>query len=312
MEQTQKIELLFMDDEPESPIIQNCLIRLRQAGYTVNYVETISEAIAAFYHHYYDFFILDIDMSHVAEDQHGDGVELLKRFVSLHNQAKVILYSGAGTVGHWFDAASVHCAGYIAKDESIEDETGEIRDSITLLMEKIDQLTQKQFPENECNEPEGQREAWLLCGDDALLLEQCEPMLSALPYKTVTLNLTEAANSELKRWRGIIIWQRQFPLRSTTLKTLDRLLMASPCPHVVVGCDGEDRYRDSILYIANRQPFRFIDRTRPDALQRLQAAVEKAERWFGQKEIFQADNTKLQRLHITAPEEYLASWQMED
>jgi len=122
-------KILFMDDEPTSDIVTHAMERLRTAGFAVDFVETMSEAIEAYYQKYYDGFILDIDMSHQAADQEGDGVKVLKRFISLHNQTRVILFSGAGTVQHWFQAANAHCYAYVHKldhDQTTGDDSIEI------------------------------------------------------------------------------------------------------------------------------------------------------------------------------------------
>ncbi len=60
------LQILLMDDEPHQTLIRDARERLAQAGHQVDYVETIEAAIEAYYRKFYDLFILDIDMSHLA------------------------------------------------------------------------------------------------------------------------------------------------------------------------------------------------------------------------------------------------------
>ncbi len=108
------ISVLLMDDEPMSPIIQATVQILRQEGFHLDLVESVAQAVESYYQRFYDVFVLDIDMN----DTEGDGLKVLKRFISLHNQTQVIMFSGAGTTPDWFEAANAHCFAYVAKDEN--------------------------------------------------------------------------------------------------------------------------------------------------------------------------------------------------
>ncbi|RLC18767.1 MAG: hypothetical protein DRI57_07945 [Deltaproteobacteria bacterium] len=83
--ETDKISVLVMDDEPMSAIIQATVNQLRQEGFEVDLAETMTQAIESYYQKFYDVFVLDIDMSHRPDKEEGDGIRVLRRFISLHN-----------------------------------------------------------------------------------------------------------------------------------------------------------------------------------------------------------------------------------
>ncbi len=61
MTEKRPISILLMDDEINSLVIQATIQHLNNQGFDVDFAHTMSEAIEAYYQHYYDVFILDID-----------------------------------------------------------------------------------------------------------------------------------------------------------------------------------------------------------------------------------------------------------
>lgn len=312
--QNTPVSILFMDDEPTSTIVEVALQRMKDQGYRVDFVDTMSQAIEAYYQHPYDVFVLDIDMSHRAEDLEGDGVQVLKRFVSLHNQTQVILFSGAGTVPHWFAAANAHCFAYIAKDEH---DPAENKDSVDLLLEKIQQailsysakrspllsreLSQQNIP---------QRVLLLEKGggfekDAQIVIEQ---QLPEWDLTTGHWDQVDGLLPQIDSYGAVIILALFFDMRTRTKTVLSQLSEKSPCPPVLVGCLGKDEYRPSILYLANLHPFRMMDLNHPQWPQHLKESLIAAQTWYGKREIFPADLSALQRIHITLPEKAERHW----
>lgn len=301
-------KILFMDDEPASDIVVNAIERLRDAGFVVDFVQTMSEAIEAYYQKYYDVFVLDIDMSHQAHDQEGDGVKVLKRFISLHNQTRVILFSGAGTVQHWFQAANAHCYAYVHKlyNDPI---TG--ADSIDMLISQVRVATTGASTPVIPFEMKPPTRA-LLVGDDPELTGPARAVIEQAlgvdwSVDVITLNALDAI--ALSAYGVLVILQRTFSTRSSERDALAKVLAIAPKPQTIVGCEGRDECRPSILYIANQHPFRLIDLTDPQWANRLRQALNDARLWYGKPEIFQADMDALQRIHITLPEDIAELWE---
>lgn len=294
--------ILFMDDEPHSDLVSHALERLRASGFEVDFVATLGEAIAACYRRYYQVFILDIDMSHQAVDEDGDGVRVLKGLMALHNQTRVILFSGAGTVPHWFQAANAHCHAYLHKLDRDPD-TG--ADSIERLLNAVrDALDAPPRPSALTPIPAPPRVR--LIGDD--------PELNAIAHQAVGAALgadwtidTCQLGADLTLEPGadgiLLILQRQFSLRVQVRATLARLLAQSPTPQCIVCCEGRDEYRPSILELANRHPFRLIDLLHPRWDDQLRDALQAARQWYGQTEIQQADPGILGRYQVLLPED---------
>lgn len=299
--------ILFMDDEPASDVVINAVERLREAGFAVDFVETLDEAVDAYYRQYYAVFVLDIDMSHQAVDQEGDGVQVLRRFVSLHNGTCVILFSGAGTVQHWFQAANAHCHAYIHK---LDEDPASGGDSIDWLARKVREAVTEppeRAPESDPTPPA----RLLLVGDDpALKARAAEVAREALGtgWGLDDTTLAEAQERDLSAYGALVIVQRVFSTRSTTRQPLARLLAAGPRPQVVVCCEGRDEYRPSILDIANRHPFRLLDLADPQWPIRFREALRDARECYGRRETFEADVADLGRLSVTPPDDF-AEWE---
>jgi len=304
-EQTQRI--LFMDDEPTSDVVTNAVERLRAAGFVVDFVETMSEAIEAYYRQYYAVFVLDIDMSHQATDQDGDGVRVLKRFVSLHNQTRVILFSGAGTEQHWFQAANAHCYAYVHK---LDNDPGTGEDSIDRLIRTVRAATDEPLYSGPLSTKAPPDRVLLVSGDLELVPPVRQSIHEALgPAWTIDeMDLSAAARVDSSAYGVIVIVQRIFSTRATVRDALASVLGSAPQPQTIVCCEGHDRCRPAILDIANRHPFRMLDLTSPQWLIQLQDALRDARLWYGQQEILQADPDALRRIHLMLPQDCIARW----
>ncbi|WP_341325713.1 response regulator [Methylotuvimicrobium sp. KM2] len=303
-----KPTVLFMDDEPANEIIVNARERMQEHGFEVDFVCTMSSAIEAYYQKYYDVFILDIDMSHLPDDQEGDGVKVLKRFISLHNQTKVIMFSGAGTVQHWFAAANAHCFAYIAKDQ----QEGE-KDAIDLLIDAIQAAADETGKPPVRSVAQSTPQCALLIGQDPALLAQAQNVLSdtlGASWSTQTTApeaLTETLSDESKF--GLIAWiQHEFSTKAKVKDQLKYMLDKAPTPQTIIACDGNDKYRPIILYMANRHPFRMLDLQHPQWQREFAEALKKAADWYGNTEIVNIDPDALSRIHITLPEDIADVW----
>lgn len=298
----QASRILFMDDEPASDIVANAVARLRRDGYLVDVVETLGEAIEAYYTRYYAVFILDIDMSHQLVDEEGDGVQVLKRFVSLHNQTRVILFSGAGTVRHWFQAANAHCYAYIHKLDT-DPETGE--DSIDRLLRKVRSAIEERPRPTALTTDAPPRRILLAGGEQELDAPVREAIGEALgtDWAIDALPLSDAAMADPSRYGALVILQRTFSTRAGVRDALARLLAVAPSPQTIVCCEGHDERRPSILEIANRHPFRLLDLTDPHWPAHVAEALREAHLWYGKEEIQQADPDALRRIHLILPED---------
>jgi len=304
--------LLLMDDEPTSTLISHAERRIRAAGYNVDLVTTMGEAIAAFHRHYYDLIILDIDMSQSSDPSAGDGVTVLQQLMALYHQSQVVLFSGAGTVAHWFAASSAHCAGYVAKDESGQDAAGAPQDSIDRLLQSIARALDSEPPARRDTGP--MPPTLLLAGNDPALRSDVQAQLAQSGLAISDYSLDEAAalsDETLATFGVVLLLQHEFNTRQRTRQALARLLSLSPHPHVIAGCDGRNELRDSILYLANQRPFRLINLSQTNWPDQLQAAVSEAQIWYGRAEIVATHADALRRVEITLPADYLAAWSSE-
>lgn len=304
--ETNSISVLLMDDEPTSPIIQATVQILKEEGFEVDLVETMSQAVESYYQRFYDVFVLDIDMSHRPDDQEGDGIKVLKRFISLHNQTRVIIFSGAGTVPHWFEAANAHCFAYVAKDESdsIDLLSAHIRSAVETRRKSRSVLRKEKYP----------RKALLYCRDE-LLKERAGSIIKkglGDQWKVVPFDSLETTVEVLSKpsdFGIVVLLQDIFSTDPTVQENLRKILSIGLKPHVIVGCQGKDEYRPSILYIANLHPFRMINLLHDRWMDQLQEALKSAHSWYGRNEIFQADMEALRRVQITLPPEAMSHWE---
>lgn len=304
---SEKPSILFMDDEPSNDIVLNALEALRAEGYDVDFVDTMSAAIDAYYQKFYAVFILDIDMSHLPDDQEGDGVKVLKRFISLHNQTRVILFSGAGTVEHWFAAANSHCFAYVAKDEQ-QDELN----SIGLLVAKVREALAHADRKSPSRPLEVPRHALLVTDNEDLAQDATACVRDTLgtDWTIQRLALAEVdASHDFSGYGVLLVLAHEFSTRHAAKEALSVLLARAPAPQTIVGSEGRDQLRPSILFIANQRPFRMVNLSQGDWRGTLCQALRSACQWYGQREIFPADSEALERIQITLPEDVQGIWQ---
>lgn len=301
------ISVLIMDDEPSSEIVQVSVDWMEDEGFSVDLVESMSQAVQSYYDKFYDVFVLDIDMSHIPDDEEGDGVNVLKRFISLHNKTKVIMFSGAGMVPHWFAAANAHCFGYIHKNEE---------GSVKHLIEFIKRSVDEPVPDR--------REIRKTCPNRILIYNKADSCQSQI-RETVAEHLGEKwdidildnladVDSRLKDEKKddygiVLLFQDVFELRPDEKNQLKSILSNSPAPQTIIGCQGKDEFQLAILFLANQHPFRMIDTEVKSWPLQLGDALKKAVIWYGQNEIFPADPDALKRMHITLPDDAMEEWE---
>lgn len=307
MTEKRPISILLMDDEIDSPVIQAAIQHLNNQGFEVDIAQTMSEAIEAYYQHYYDVFILDIDMSMMADDQEGDGINVLKRFISLHNQTRVIMYSAAGKSPHWVAATNAHCFAYVHKGEkdALQHLSDLIHSSLTpdtlpALVDKTPPLSVLLFAENDQLKSTAKSVIETSLGPDW--------------HIQAVKSLTDAgqAVSESNTFGAIVILKPFFKMRAEERQLMEKLLSKSPFPQVIVGCEARDEYQSAILYLANHHPFRLLDVSKDDWHTALEQALKAALTWYGRREIFQADPNAIRRLNINLPDDILEDWTEDD
>ncbi len=300
-----QISVLFMDDEPTSEIVRIAAEWMAEEGFDVDVVESMRDAVDAFYEKFYDVFVLDIDMSLTADDENSDGVNVLERFVSLHNRTSVVMFSGAGTVPHWFAAANAHCYAYIHKNE---------KNSVRKLVEFIRKSEQdRNYPERfvakQCP-----RRVLLFDGDGKHQKAVGQAVADSLgdSWRIETADSLENARRMLEQdpdFGTVLLFQHVFELYAEDRQDLAAILSMGPAPQAIVGCAGEDQFQPSILFVANNHPFRMIDILDPAWPRRLGPFLQKAALWYGQREIFEADPEELKRMRIALPPESLDDWE---
>ncbi len=301
--QNNPISVLLMDDEPMSTIIQATLQLLRDEGFDTDLAESVREAVEAYYEKFYDVFVLDIDMN----DPEGDGIRVLKRFISLHNQTKVIMFSGAGTKFDWFAAANAHCFGYVAKDEN---------GAIDLLIRHVRSVAEIPPRRHRSVLRKGicPQKIFLYCKDPELKRDAEAVIINTLgkQWNISAADALETAASALESdsdYGAVLLLLDFFSTDSETREMMKGILSLSPKPQMIVGCKGEDEYRPSILQTANLHPFRMISLSQPDWKNRLEEALNAARLWYGKEEIFKADMEALERVRVTLPPEALKHWE---
>ena len=307
MTEKRPISILLMDDEINSLVIQATIQHLNNQGFDVDFAHTMSEAIEAYYQHYYDVFILDIDMSMMADDQEGDGVNVLKRFISLHNQTRVIMYSAAGKSPDWVAATNAHCFAYVHKGE---------KDALQHLSDFVhSSLTQDLLPAAGDKTP---LPSVLLFAGNEQLQSTAESVIAATLgpdwriHVVKSLADAQQAVSDPDAFDAIVILQPFFKMREEERRLMEILLAKSPFPQVIVGCEARDEYQSAILFLANHHPFRLLDLSKDDWSASLEQAIKAAHIWYGRREIFQADPDALRRLNINLPDDILEDWKDDD
>lgn len=299
-----QIQVLFMDDEPSSDIVQVAMEWMEDEGFAVELVESMEQAVQSYYEKFYDVFVLDIDMSHIPEEEEGDGVNVLKRLISLHNQTKVIMFSGAGTTPHWFAAANAHCWAYVHKNE--KNSVEKLVDLIRAAAEEADR--QKAHSDGPCP-----KKVLVYSEEDSHqeIIEAAVKNQLGSDWGIETTQEIEQVDRLLKEggeYGIVLLFQPIFELYPDEKGALASIISKSPAPQVIVGCVGKDEHQHSILFLANQQPFRMINLAEDNWPVILEDALKNAVVWHGQREIFQADAQALKRMNISLPPEALEEW----
>ncbi|RLC18766.1 MAG: hypothetical protein DRI57_07940 [Deltaproteobacteria bacterium] len=143
------------------------------------------------------------------------------------------MFSGAGTVPHWFEAANAHCHAYIAKDES--DAVGQLITRIGFAVgdpgRSRPMLRKKSCPQR----------LLVYCKDDKFRETAVSVIAGTLGDKweiSESESLTTAAE-DLKRpedYGMVLLIQEMFSTRSSEKANLKKILSVSPRPHVIVAC----------------------------------------------------------------------------
>lgn len=304
--ESDNISVLLMDDEPASIIIRETVNRLEAEGFRVELVETMESALESYYRKYHDVFVLDIDMSHRADGREGNGIKVLKKFISIHNRTRVIMFSGAGDVPEWFDAANAHCFAYVDKGES---------DSIDRLIALIRSAAHKSEKSPFAPRKKVCPQRVLLYGNDENLRNAGSSAIKETLGELWRIEEFDSLKETSKTLAGndsdagiVVLLRSEFSTRSGTRELLKNILGFGPNPNIIIGCRGESQNQPSILFLANLHPHRMINLNKADWDETFKEALKTAHRWYGRQEIFRADRMVLEKLDIALPKEALEHW----
>jgi hypothetical protein len=292
---TQRPAVLFMDDEigdPRARLVQAAIDGLRNAGFDVTPVRTMSEAIDQFYARFYKVFVLDIDMSHVTDEfsRAGErGTRVAELYRALDNGAAVVMFSMMGLADDWIRVCNRHVYGYVYKAED---------DSVARLVElasraAADDSLGLRLPTPRdtgrivvCNQGNTHFDDARLralirdAGDYAADFRPFAEMADALRAPDVVA--------------GLIIADR-FDARPAVLERITAICGPQPTPHVVVACEGNDANRPSIVHIVNARPFRIVNLLAADAAGAVRDAIRDAAHWYGGNECVEAETEYVHR-----------------
>lgn len=305
----QTCSVLLMDDEIASAdIVRLAIEALEQDGCEVSPVARMSEAMDAFYDRFYKVFVLDIDMSQLADIQDGDGTDVARFLQALDRDTRVIVFSARGDVHHWFAAANAHVYGYVFKNEE---------NPVEHLVQVVREAAQAPIAPPALPRPKEPPQKALLVLQDpttslsAGTLRECAQ--EALPDWGIHLihSLKEAAEvfqEDPSIWGLVGAFSDRFSTRPSTLKALATLCQSEQTPHVVLGCNGETGHMTSILEMVNMRPFRLLNLHHEELPRLLTETLRKAAYLYGHREILHAPDEFLQRLRLGFSEETMAAY----
>lgn len=298
------LSLLLMDDEIASAdVVEMTVKALQQTGFDVDTTARMSEAMEAFYQRYYRVFVLDIDMSFVADVQEGDG-SLVARFLrTLDSDTKVIFFSARGQIQHWFAAANYHVFGYIHKNAS--------RAIERLVEMSLEAAQSSEEPPLLSSPPQAPPQALLLGLEPCttLPIEVLEDTArQTLPQWDIeTATSLDAALSALDAapdsWGLVLAATDTFSTRPSVQEKLSALCQRQARPQTVVACQGKESAMASILSLVNHHPFRLIDSLASQSRETLARAIHDAALHYGRREHLEASPEALRRLHLAFSEE---------
>lgn len=277
--------VLLMDDEIASAdIVQYAIGALEQAGCEVSPVARMSEAMDAFYQRFYNVFVLDIDMSQLADVQEGDGTDVARFLQALDRDTRIIVFSARGDVHHWFAAANAHVYGYVFKNQENATET---------LVKMVQKAASEPPASSQLPRLQAPPEKALLVLQEpttslsSVVLRECAQ--EALPGWSIHLthSLKEAAEvfADMPgRWGLIGAFSDRFSARPSSLRALSSLCQTEHSPHVILGCHGETGHMTSILHMVNARPFRLLNLLDAQLPTLLVESFRKAVHLYGHRE----------------------------
>lgn len=292
---TAKPAVLFMDDEiddPQAHSVRSAIESLREAGFDVTAVRTMSEAIDQFYARFYKVFVLDIDMSHVEDEfsrAQERGTMVAELYRALDNGTAVVMYSMMGLADDWLRVGNRHIYGYVHKGED---------EAIPRLVALVRRAAADDTLGLRLPSPRRSGRV-VVCshGDDHLDAAQLEALVRQagdFQVQLVPLADMAAALRQPDVAAGLLVADR-FDARPTILERISAICEPQPAPHVVIACEGSDANRPSILHIVNSRPFRLVNLAAADAASAIRDAVRDAAYWYGGNEFFEAKSEYVHR-----------------
>ncbi len=280
------LSVLFMDDQISDNtalVVSEAVKALEEKGWNVTTTDRMSESIDAFYHKFYDVFVLDIDMAKVKDIIEGRGSKVAQVYRALDNGCAVIMYSAAGTVEDWFYLANCHVYGYVFKNE---------HNAVNKLVTMVERAARELQADLTLPEPRQQGPVLLVnetggALDTELLIQsvkqagEFEPVCCALSDVAEHIGQDDPA--------AVVVLADTFDTRPTTVACIDRICATQPRPHVILGCRGRDENRASILNLLNARPLRLININSVDVPGQVTEAIKAAARWYGGREVIKAD-----------------------
>jgi CheY-like chemotaxis protein len=291
----QEVSVLFMDDEihdTQATIVRDAVAALRQQGYDVTAVEKMSDAMDEFYRKFYKVFILDIDMSHVDDvlSQAGErGTRVAEDYRALDNGTAVIMFSAMGLVDDWVRVVNRHIFGYVHK--------GDER-AIDRLVDLV--ATAAASDTRGLDLPTPRRSGQVLvCNAGASRFDEpalAQQVQAAGDFTPVFCTLGEMAERLTQDdFAAALLLADRFETRPAVLAKVDAVCAHQATPNVVIGCQGSDQARASILHLINARPFRLVNLLAGDAATALSEAVRDAAYWYGGNECFRAESRYVHR-----------------
>lgn len=280
MDANNLINILFMDDESGANIVHDAIKSLKDTGYTVIPCETMERALNEFYESpIKSIFILDIDMG----DETDRGSGIAKRYRSLDNQCKVIMFSARGEVEDWFEVANRHVYGYVDKNGN---------DPINLLLKLVEQAVEELGAGISLPDPKAEGSKVLIASDLTCPLfslhdqEQAVTSVGFVPYSCSLDEMPEKLDQD--EYTAILIFAQNFSARPSAFAPILEICHQQPRPHVIIAAEGAESSRGFILDCINAHPFRMLDLNKEAIADRLQEAIKQAAKWYGGNEVFKA------------------------
>lgn len=297
--------ILFMDDEhTHADVVKMAIDALVAAGFEVDAVDKMSVTRDDFYKRYYHAFVLDVDMSLVADSDEGDGTDIARFLKAMDVASRVVMFSARGLAPAWMAAANYHVHAYVHKAEE---------GSVTRLVECVrSALAEPQPSFRTPGQPVPQRiavgwaDAW--SGDRQAVIDALEASVGEAGEVVQVEGLealADLADDERATLGLVVAVAERFSGKERSKTAIDRLCTLQPVPHAVFACGANDAYRHSILHIVNGRPFRLLDSGGDSFAEQIGQAARDAMSWYGGLEIPAEDQEGRARLVIEDHEELL-------